>query len=70
MQKTDPYETELLAAYDKASLKSVATKSELFRFKAAARATAIKGGLAQREGPSKVAIPQPESPPPPPRPPQ
>lgn len=42
MPKTDAYETELLAAYDKGSLKSVATKSELSKFKAAARATAIK----------------------------
>ncbi len=42
MPKTDPYEAELLAAYDKGLLKSVATKSELSKFKAAARATAIK----------------------------
>ena len=42
MPKTDSYETELLAAYDKGALKSVATKSDLTRFKAAARATAIK----------------------------
>ena len=42
MHKTDRYESELLAAYDKGSLKSVATKSELSKFKAAARATAIK----------------------------
>ena len=42
MSKTDSYEAELLAAYEKGSLKSVATKAELSRFKAAARATAIK----------------------------
>lgn len=42
MRKTELYEDELIAAYDKGSLKSVATKSELSRFKAAARATAIK----------------------------
>lgn len=42
MPKTDPYETELLTAFEKGTLKSVATKSELARFKAAARATAIK----------------------------
>ena len=42
MPKTDPYEAELLAAYDKGSLKSVATKLELSKIKAAARATAIK----------------------------
>lgn len=42
MPKTDAYEAELLGAYDKGLLKSVATKSELLKFKAAARATAIK----------------------------
>jgi predicted DNA binding CopG/RHH family protein len=42
MPKTDPYESELLSAYDKGALRSVATKSELSKFKAAARATAIK----------------------------
>ncbi|MGE3348756.1 MAG: hypothetical protein AB7I35_15120 [Ramlibacter sp.] len=42
MPKTDPYEAELLTAFEKGALKSVATKSELSRFKAAARATAIK----------------------------
>ena len=42
MPKTDSYETEVLSAYDKGSLKSVATKAELSKFKAAARATAIK----------------------------
>jgi predicted DNA binding CopG/RHH family protein len=42
MPKTDSYEAELLAAYDSGSLKSVATKTELSKFKAAARATAIK----------------------------
>jgi predicted DNA binding CopG/RHH family protein len=42
MPKTDPYETELLGAYDGGLLKSVATKSELSKFRAAARATAVK----------------------------
>lgn len=42
MPKIDPYEVELLETYDKGKLKSVATKSELSKFKAAARATAIK----------------------------
>jgi predicted DNA binding CopG/RHH family protein len=42
MPKTDVDETDLLAAYDKGSLRSVATKAELSKFKAAARATAIK----------------------------
>ena len=42
MPKTDAYEADLLAAFDKGALKSVATKAELARFKAAARATAVK----------------------------
>lgn len=42
MPKTDPYETEVLTAFEKGMLKSIATKSELAKFKAAARATAIK----------------------------
>jgi predicted DNA binding CopG/RHH family protein/uncharacterized DUF497 family protein len=42
MPKTDPYEREVIAAFDRGSLKSVATKAELARFKAAARATALK----------------------------
>ena len=40
--KVDPYEHEVLAAYDAGSLRSVASKAELARLKAAARATAIK----------------------------
>lgn len=42
MPKTDEYETELLSAFETGKLKSVATKAELAKFKAAARATAIK----------------------------
>ena len=42
MPNTDEYELELLNAYEKGKLKSVATKAELAKFKAAARATAIK----------------------------
>lgn len=42
MPKTDAYEADLLGAFDKGALKSVATKAELSRFKAAARATAVK----------------------------
>ena len=42
MPKTDPYETELLADFDSGALKSVATKAELSKYKAAARATAVK----------------------------
>lgn len=42
MPKIDEYEREVLSAYEKGHLKSVATKAELAKFKAAARATAIK----------------------------
>lgn len=42
MAKIDREEAELLAQLDKGQLKSVATKNELAKFKAAARATAIK----------------------------
>ena len=42
MPKIDTYELEVLSAFDKGSLKSVASKAELAKFKAAARATAIK----------------------------
>ena len=42
MQKLDAYEREVLDAYEKGKLRSVATKSELAKLKAAARATAIK----------------------------
>ncbi len=42
MPKIDSYELEILSAFEKGKLKSVATKSELAKFKAAARATAIK----------------------------
>ena len=42
MPKTDFGEAELLAASDKGELKSVASKAELSKLKAAARATALK----------------------------
>ena len=42
MPKTDAYEREILNAFEKGQLKSVATKAELAKFKAAARATATK----------------------------
>lgn len=42
MANVDGYEREILAAFETGKLKSVATKAELARFKAAARATAIK----------------------------
>lgn len=42
MPNIDEYELEVLSAYEKGKLKSVATKGELAKFKAAARSTAIK----------------------------
>lgn len=42
MPRIDAYEEEVLDAFEKGTLKSVATKEELAKFKAAARATAIK----------------------------
>jgi hypothetical protein len=42
MSKIDDYELEVLNAYEKGQLKSVATKSELAKLRAAARATAIQ----------------------------
>ncbi len=42
MSKLDAYELKVLKAFEQGELKSVATKSELEKLKAAARATAIK----------------------------
>lgn len=42
MSKLDPYELEVLQAYESAKLKPSAGKVELQRLRAAARATAIK----------------------------
>lgn len=42
MSELDTYEQDLLAAFEKGKLKSVASKAELARFRAAARATAMK----------------------------
>ena len=42
MPKLDAFETEILNAFEKGELKSVATKAMLENIKAAARATAIK----------------------------
>jgi predicted DNA binding CopG/RHH family protein len=42
MATIDPYELEVLAAFESGSLKSVASKAELAKLKAAARATATK----------------------------
>jgi predicted DNA binding CopG/RHH family protein len=42
MPKNDAYDKEILGAYEKGQLKSVATKAELAKLKAAARTTAVK----------------------------
>ena len=42
MPKSDRYDDEMLAAFDKGVLRSIATKAELAKFRAVARATAIK----------------------------
>ena len=42
MAQIDDYELAILDAFDKGKLRSVATKSELAKIKAAARATTIK----------------------------
>jgi len=42
MSKLDSYELKVSRAFEKGQLKSVATKAELEKLKAAARATAIK----------------------------
>jgi predicted DNA binding CopG/RHH family protein len=40
--KLDAYETDILKAFERGEMKSVATKAELAKYRAAARATAIK----------------------------
>jgi len=42
MPNVDAYEREILTAFEKGKLKSVATKAELEKFRATARATAVK----------------------------
>ena len=42
MNQPDPFESEIVEAYELGRLKSVASKAELNRLRAAARATAIK----------------------------
>jgi predicted DNA binding CopG/RHH family protein len=42
MPNVDAYDQEVLSAFEKGSLKSVVTKGELEKFRAAARATAVK----------------------------
>jgi predicted DNA binding CopG/RHH family protein len=41
-EQIDAYEAEVLSAFEKGRLRSIATRSELARIRAAARATAIK----------------------------
>ena len=42
MSKLDPYEREVLEAYESGKLKPITSKAELQRMRAAARATSIK----------------------------
>ena len=42
MKKLDAYENEVLNAFEQGKLKTVASKAELAKFKAAARSTAVK----------------------------
>jgi predicted DNA binding CopG/RHH family protein len=42
MSKLDPYEQEVLEAYESGKLKPIASKAELQRMRIAARATSIK----------------------------
>ena len=42
MSKLDPYELEVLEAYESGKLRSIASKAEFQRMRAAAKATAIK----------------------------
>ena len=42
MTQPDPFEAEIIEAYESGRLRSVASKTELTRLRAAARATAIK----------------------------
>ena len=49
MPKVDAYEQAVLADFEKGKLKSVASKSEFERFKAAARATAVEDRRVELE---------------------
>lgn len=48
MPKIDAYEHEVLTAFDKGQLKSVATKAELAKFKAEPRATKQPSRIATK----------------------
>ena len=49
MPKTDTYEAELLAAFDRGALKSVATQAELDKVRAAACATVVNDERMNRQ---------------------
>lgn len=49
MAQLDAYEAEVLAAFDQGALKSVATQAGLAKFRASARATAVKHKRVNRQ---------------------
>jgi hypothetical protein len=55
MKRTDSFERELVEAYESGKLKSIATRSELDRLRAAARATATKRKSTRRSAARKDA---------------
>lgn len=59
MSKLDPQEQELLDAFEKGQLKSVATKAELARLKAAATATGNKDKRTGQFEEKTTAAPRP-----------
>ena len=52
MKRSDPFERELVEAHESGKLRSVATKSEFDRLRAAARATATKIAVDPKESDS------------------
>lgn len=55
MKRTDPFELEVVDAYESGKLKSIATRRELDRLRAAARATATKRRATRRGAARKGA---------------
>ena len=55
MHKIDLEESQLLQDYEQGQLQSIASKSELAKFKAAARATALKTGRLTERPPGFVS---------------
>lgn len=51
MPEIDKYESEVLSAFEKGKLRSVATRAEIAKFAAAARATAIMGRRISKQKP-------------------